>query len=61
MARLYSNENFAIDIVQILRDYGHDVLTSYEAEQANQGIPDPEVLKFATNQNRILLTLPALK
>jgi predicted nuclease of predicted toxin-antitoxin system len=42
--------------VQILRDYGHDVLTSYEAGQANQGIPDPEVLKFATNQNRILIT-----
>ena len=56
MARLYSNENFAIDIVQILCDYGHDVLTSYEAGQANQGIPDPEVLKFATNQNRILIT-----
>ena len=56
MARFYSNENFAIDIVQILRDYGHDVLTSYEAGQANQGIPDPEVLKFATNQNRILIT-----
>lgn len=56
MARLYSNENFAIDIVQILRDYDHDVLTSYDADQANQSIPDPEVLKFATNQNRILIT-----
>lgn len=56
MARLYSNENFAIDIVQILRDYGHNVLTSYDAGQANQGIPDPEVLRFATNQNRILIT-----
>lgn len=42
--------------MQILRDYGHDVLTSYEAGQANQGIPDPEVLIFATNQNRILIT-----
>jgi len=43
LASLYSNENFAIDIVQLLRDYGHDVLTSYEAgqaNQANQGIPD---------------------
>ncbi len=56
MARFYSNENFAIDIVQILRDYGHDVLTSYEAGQANQGIPDLEVLLFATSQNRILIT-----
>ncbi len=56
MARFYSNENFAIDIVQILRSYGHDVLTSYEAGQANQGIPDLEVLIFATNQNRVLMT-----
>jgi predicted nuclease of predicted toxin-antitoxin system len=56
LARLYSNENFAIDIVQILHDYGHDVLTSYDAGQANQGISDPEVLRFATNQNRILIT-----
>ena len=54
--QFYSNENFAIDIVQILRDYGHDILTSYEAGQANQGIPDLEVLKFATSQNRILVT-----
>lgn len=42
--------------MQILRDYDHDVLTSYDADQANQSIPDPEVLKFATNQNRILIT-----
>jgi hypothetical protein len=56
LARFYSNENFAIDIVQILRDYGHDILTSYDADQANQSIPDPEVLIFATNQNRVLIT-----
>jgi predicted nuclease of predicted toxin-antitoxin system len=56
VARFYSNENFAIDIVQILRSYGHDILTSYEAGQANQGIPDLEVLIFATNQNRVLMT-----
>lgn len=34
--------------MQILRDCGHDVLTSYEAVQANQGIPDPEVLILIT-------------
>jgi hypothetical protein len=56
VARFYSNENFAIDIVKILRDCGHDILTSYEAGQANQSIPDLEVLLFSTNQNRILIT-----
>jgi hypothetical protein len=56
MARLYSNENFAIDFVLILRSLGHDVLTSYEAGQANQGIPDDEVLTFATANDRIIIT-----
>ncbi|MEM9009039.1 MAG: DUF5615 family PIN-like protein [Cyanobacteria bacterium P01_F01_bin.86] len=57
MARLYSNENFPFDIVFILRQFGHDVLTSYDADQANKGIPDAEVLEFARNQDRIAITL----
>jgi len=57
MARLYSNENFPLDIVWQLRQLGYDVLTSYEAGQANQGIPDDAVLSFATQQSRILITL----
>ncbi len=44
MIKLYSNENFPIDIVVELRKFGYDVLTSYEAGQANQGIPDGDVL-----------------
>ncbi|BAZ17607.1 hypothetical protein NIES4071_94870 [Calothrix sp. NIES-4071] len=32
-------------------------MTSYEAGQANQRIPDEEVLIFATQQNRIVITL----
>lgn len=36
---------------------GHDILTSYEAGKANQSTPDEEVLAFASQQNRILLTL----
>jgi len=56
MAKFYSNENFAIDIVKILRQSGYDVLTSYDARQANQGISDKDVIKFATNQNRIVIT-----
>lgn len=56
MARFYSNENFAIDFVLILRSLGHEVLTSYEAGQANQRIPDNEVLVFATEERRIVIT-----
>ena len=57
MARLYSNENFPFDMVIILRQLSHDVLTSYDADQANKGIPDTEVLEFARSQNRIVITL----
>jgi Domain of unknown function (DUF5615) len=57
MARLYSNENFPIDIVLRLRELGHDVLTSYEAGQANQKISDLAVVSFATQDNRIVITL----
>jgi uncharacterized protein with PIN domain len=57
IARLYSNENFPIDIVKKLRYLGHDVLTSSEAGQANQGIPDDDVLKFAHQQERVVITL----
>jgi Domain of unknown function (DUF5615) len=56
MARLYSNENFAADFVLILRALGHDVLTTSQAGQANQGIPDDEVLTFATANDLIVIT-----
>ena len=45
MARLYSNEN---------------VLTIQDTGKADQSLPDPEVLKFATIENRALLTLNRL-
>jgi uncharacterized protein with PIN domain len=57
IAKIYSNENFPIDIVNKLRYLGHDVLTSYQAGQANQGIPDDDVLKFAHQQERVVITL----
>lgn len=43
-------------MVNLLRSEGHDVLTSYEAGQANQGIPDDVVLQYATATGRILIT-----
>jgi predicted nuclease of predicted toxin-antitoxin system len=54
--KFYSNENFPIVMVNLLRADGHDVLTSYEAGQANQGIPDHKVLQYATGADRILIT-----
>jgi hypothetical protein len=57
MVKLYSNENFPMDVVMELRRLGYDVLTSYDAGQANQGIPDEDVLTFATQQERAVITL----
>ena len=58
MARFsfYSNENFALYMVKILRELGHTVVTSYEAGQANQAVPDREVLNYATRNNLTLIT-----
>ena len=57
MARLYSNENFPLPTVEALRRLGHDVLTSLESGRANQKISDSEVLAFAINEARALITL----
>ncbi len=57
MIKLYSNENFPMDIVRELCQFGYDVVTSVEAGQANQGIPDRDVLTFATENSRVVITL----
>jgi predicted nuclease of predicted toxin-antitoxin system len=57
MARLYTNENFPMQVVEELRGLGHDVLTIQETGKAGQRIPDEEVLDFARADNRMLLTL----
>ena len=56
MIRFYSNENLSLDLVTALRRLGYDVLTSYEARQANQGIPDKAVLHYATTIARCIVT-----
>ncbi len=50
MASFYTNENFPVKVVQYLREMGYDVLTSHEAGNANQRIPDEDVLACATGQ-----------
>ena len=57
MAALYANENFPRQVVEALRGLGHDVLTSLEAGKAGQAIQDVEVLTFAAQNNRAVLTL----
>ncbi len=57
MARLYADEQFPRIVSELLRTMGHDVLTVQEARKANQKIPDDEVLRFATAENRAVLTL----
>ena len=57
MENLYVNENFPLPVVQFLLQLGHDVLTSLEAGNANQGIPDEDVLAFAIGESRAVITL----
>ena len=32
----YSNKNFALDTIEMLKSLGYNLITSYEAGQANQ-------------------------
>jgi len=57
MARLYADEQFPYEVVEHLRDLGHDVVTVQEAGKANLKIPDDEVLAFASSNERVILTL----
>jgi predicted nuclease of predicted toxin-antitoxin system len=57
MANFYADEQFPKATTIALRTLGHDVLTVQEAGNGNQKIPDPDVLAFATVQNRAVLTL----
>jgi uncharacterized protein DUF5615 len=57
MARLYTNENFPRPAAEELRQLGHDILTVQEAGNAGQAIPDVQVLAFAKDRQRVLVTL----
>ncbi len=57
MARLYANENVPFPVVIELRRLGHDVLTSLDAGKAEQSIPDDNVLRFAVQEQRALITI----
>jgi uncharacterized protein with PIN domain len=57
MLRLYANENFPLETVQVLRKMGYDVLTTHEMGKSNLSIPDEDVLAFAISENRAILTI----
>ncbi len=57
MAKLYSNENFPLPVVEELRQLGHDILTIQETGKAEQALPDEAVLSFAVEKERAVLTL----
>ncbi len=57
MARLYANENFPLPVVVRLRQLGHDVLTTTEAERQDQALSDEDLLAFAISEARAVLTL----
>jgi predicted nuclease of predicted toxin-antitoxin system len=57
MARFYADEQFPRAATNYLRLLGHDVLTVQEAGNANQKIPDDQVLAYATANNRAVLTI----
>src|SRR5437660_239626 len=54
MAFLYADENFRYSVVEQLRLLSHDVLTVREA--GRQGGTDAQVLAFATQAGRAVLT-----
>jgi predicted nuclease of predicted toxin-antitoxin system len=57
MAKLYSNENFPLPVVEELRELGHDVITIQETGKAEQSVADEAVLSFAIEEKRAVLTL----
>ncbi len=54
--KLYADENFPFPCVTLLRSFGYDVETVYEAGKANQCISDSEVLEHATRTKRAVIT-----
>lgn len=58
VARLHANENFPLPVVEELRRLGNDVLTAHGAGKAGHAIPDEEVLAFAGDDERAVLTHP---
>ena len=57
MGTFYADEQFPLRTTQHLRALGHDVQTAQDAGNANQSITDDQVLAFATQRGKTVLTL----
>jgi hypothetical protein len=57
MARCYANENFPLPVVEVLRRFGHEILTTAESGRSGQALPDADVLAFAVAEQRVVITL----
>jgi predicted nuclease of predicted toxin-antitoxin system len=53
--RLYLDQMFRLDLAELFRSQGHDVLCTFEAGQ--ETVDDSEVLRFAIREDRILVTM----
>ncbi|HVC99305.1 MAG TPA: DUF5615 family PIN-like protein [Pirellulales bacterium] len=58
MARLYADEHVPVQLVYALRRLGNDVVTVRETSESKSGdaTPDDLVLKYAAQQQRVVLT-----
>lgn len=56
MAALYADENYPLGIVEHLRALGHDIVTAPEVGSAGRAVPDDEVLSFAAESRRAMIT-----
>jgi len=54
---LYTNENFPLPAAEELRRLGHDVVTIQERGRGGEGVPDPDVLSFAIQEDRAVVTV----
>ena len=43
-------------VVELLKRFGHDVITTRDVGKDNEGIPDEDVLGFAVENRRAVLT-----
>lgn len=57
MAKLYADEHFPRKLTQLLRELGHDVLTVQEAGNADLRSPDEEVIAYAIEHQRAVITM----
>jgi hypothetical protein len=53
---LYLDEDVDVELAELLKSDGHDVLTTVEAGNANSAMSDEDQLAFSTARNRILFT-----